>query len=256
MSLKADFLNRLKRVNDRVDLLINGYVRLNTVSIVPYGIVQICILYFMLIEEWDVNNKGTFMKISGLNNQICECTNPEQDPGHNYNSVLGTVQVTSGKHHWKFKISKLDKIKAYWRIVVGIIKINEVNDEELGQILNQALSKHAKAYGAVVNYDNNSSFKTKPLKKHNSIHQEYEVKRYGQCCENVGDVIDMYLDLDNFTLSYTIKGVNYGNAFDNIDKAKYKMIMTLSRIGTAVELVSYQEIDEIPTELNDKDTDT
>ena len=41
------------------------------------------------------------------------------------------------------------------------------------------------------------------------------------------------------------KGVNYGNAYDKIDNAEYKMIMPLSRIGTVVEFVSYHKITEI-----------
>ena len=249
MSLKADFLNRLKRVNGRDDLLITGYVRLHAVSIVPYEIVQICILYFMLIEGWDVKNKGKFMEISGQNKQICECTNPEKNAGHNYNSILGTVQVNSGKHHWKFKITKLDKMDAWWRITIGVIKINEVDDKQLDDILNNTLVKHSKAYGAVINFNNNAAFKTGPPKEP-VPYKDSEQSNYGKCCRKVGDVIDMYLDLDNLTLSYTIKGVNYGNAYNDIDKAEYKMIMTLSRIGTAVELVSYQEIHEIPTEKN------
>ena len=250
MSLKAAFLDRLKRVNKDVDLLISGYVRLNTQSIVPYGIVQIVIVYFMVIEEWDIKNKGKFMEVSGINNQICECTNPEEKPGSNYNSVLGIMQVNSGKHHWKFKITKLDEMKAFWRIVIGIIMINKVDDNQLKNILKADLSKHGKAYGAVVNYENKDSYKTKPMFFHA---WDYEVTEYGECCKNVGDVIDMYLDLDNYTLSYAIKGVNYGNAFEDIDKTEYKMILTLSRIGTAVELVLYEEIDEIPSKKHQED---
>ena len=248
MSLTTEVIERLKGARINVQLLIAGFVRLNSVGIVPFAIIQICIAYFMCLEEWDINHKGKFMEVSGIQNQLCECMDPETDPGSNYNSVLGIVKVNSGKHHWKFKITKLDKIKAYWRIVIGVIKINKLNTKELNDMLN--MCRYRDAYGLVINSDNRCSWRVTP-------DGDYVDTPYSEYCKDVGDVIDMYLDLDNWTLSYGMKGVKYENIYEKIDKAEYKMIMTLSRIGTAVELVSYQQIDKIPqsykklTEMNE-----
>ena len=69
----------------------------------------------------------------------------------------------------------------------------------------------------------------------------------------VGDIVDMYLDLDNNKLCFTSNGKNYVHIFDGtkydkseIEAAEYKLAMTLSREVTVVELVSYEEICEIP----------
>ena len=67
----------------------------------------------------------------------------------------------------------------------------------------------------------------------------------------------MYLDLDNQTLSFVINHVNYGYVYKGhkyndteykIDKTEYKVGVTLSREGIAIEMVTYQQIDQIPNQ--------
>ena len=245
MSLNVDLIQKLKRIHQRDERLISGYVRLNALMIIPYGIIQICIAYFIHLEEWDINNKGKFLEISGMHNEICECINPTTTASNNYQSVLGINKIDSGKHHWKFKITKLDEIFAYCRILIGVIKINKINEEQLKTIIDSYISCHDHYFGvgtnvscksidiALINPDQTGNFmdidygiKDKPIK--------------------VGDIIDMYLDLDNLKMSFGVNGVNYGSAYDNMEKTEYKMGITLSRIGTAIELLSYHEVDEIP----------
>ena len=72
MSLSAEIINRLKKIHPKDESLINGFVRANSIMIVPYAIIQICIAYFVCMDESDVNKKGKDLEISGMRNQICE----------------------------------------------------------------------------------------------------------------------------------------------------------------------------------------
>ena len=245
MSLSAKMIERIKKGGPKDELLISGYVRTNSLMSIPYALIQICIAYFLCIEEWDVKNKGKHLKISGIYDQICECTNPEQTTWMNYQSVLGTLRVDSGKHHWKFKITKLDHVvDAYWRIIIGVIKIDRFSQEDVKKVLESYLGDCCKMYGFVPNRRNNDSCSIDPYSGDSPL------KAYTDCCKDVGDIIDMYLDIDNQRLCFVLKGKNHGDVYKEngikIDKTAYKMGMTLSCIGTAVELVSYDQIEEIP----------
>ena len=93
---------------------------------VRFGWLMICIAFFMCIDEWDVNNKGKWFEISGHYNQICECTNPKENPAESYQTIFGTLSVSTGKHHWKFKIANMDLTKrAYVRFHFGIVMMNK-----------------------------------------------------------------------------------------------------------------------------------
>ena len=220
------------------ELLISGYVRSNSQSFVPFAIIQICMVYFICIEEWDIKNKGKHMEISGESNEKCEITHAVK--GSRYQSVLGITKVDKGKHHWKFKIMKFASNMGSWRIVIGITKIDKLDDEKLKKLFDSYISCNHASYGLVVNCGNTRSFLV------SKTSAGYPGKDYGKVCNKDGDVIDMYLDLDNMILRFGINGLVYGNAYDKIEKTAYKMVMTLNQAGTVIELISYQEIDNMP----------
>ena len=48
----------------------------------------------------------------------------------------------------------------------------------------------------------------------------------------------MSLDLENFTLSYKINGNNYGIAFNNIERCKYRLFVSFYHgEGTKLQLI-------------------
>ena len=246
MSLSTKLLQRLKRVNEKEELLTCGYIRYISMACIPYEIIQICIAFFMSVDEWDIKNKGKYLEISGIHNQIVECTNPDRYPGTNYQTVLGTLTVESGKHHWKFKITKIDLDKeAYWRIAIGIVKINAMNESDLRNVFESYLSAARNVYGVVVNNGDRTSWRISPDRAGGALGLFVQ----NVCCKNVGDTFDVWLDIDNKRLCVGMKGNNYGDVYDDtikIEKTKYKIGMSLSRMGTAVELVCYEQIDQLP----------
>ena len=251
MSLPLERLNKARKENE---LLAYGFVRSNSTNIIPVELVKICLLFFMSMDGWDIENKAKWLEISGTFNEIVECASSEEDTDTKYQSIFGTLSVCSGKHHWKFKITKInltygDCIK----IAIGNVKINELVEQDLNTMNNSYLSGE---HGIFANVWDDTSFVMDSTSGGTSMHD------YGKCCKEVGDEIDMYLDLDNLKLSFAINGHNYGHIYSryhdgqqeekenddkyNIFKTEYKMGLTLSREGTGIELVSYQPIDIMP----------
>ena len=64
MSLKADTVERLKRIDPNDELLTSGYARKNALIDIPFEIIQICIAFLLNVDEWNENNKGKHLKIS------------------------------------------------------------------------------------------------------------------------------------------------------------------------------------------------
>ena len=65
MSLSLAIVERLKLVPRETTMLVSGYYRMNSLSDIPYGIIQICIAFLLSIDQWDSNNKGKHLEISG-----------------------------------------------------------------------------------------------------------------------------------------------------------------------------------------------
>ena len=248
MSLNKSVIERLKCISPKNELLAHGYIRLNALMDIPSAIIQICMAFLLCFDEWDINCKGKHLEISGINNEIVECTNPDQNLGANYQTVLGKLCVSSGKHHWRFKIIKIDlSTEVYGRIIIGVIKVKTLNDENLKKLVETYFSALDNTYGFIANFKDALSYRINP-KMGGSV-----LGDYGICCKQMGDIIDMYLDIDNQLMSFAVNEKNYGYVYHGykdlnhkIEKVEYKMGLSSSRKDIAIELVSYEEIDEIP----------
>ena len=71
MSLSVETVEKLRRVRAADELLASGFIRLNSMIDIPYVIIQICIAFMMRLEEWDPENEGQYLLLSGRYNQIC-----------------------------------------------------------------------------------------------------------------------------------------------------------------------------------------
>ena len=49
----------------------------------------------------------------------------------------------------------------------------------------------------------------------------------------------MILDLSALTLSYRVNGVDQGIAFENIERTKYRAVVSVFEMGDSVKLISY-----------------
>ena len=70
MSLPLERLNKARKENE---LLAYGFVRSNSTNIIPVELVKICLLFFMSMDRWDIENKSKWVEISGTLNEIVEC---------------------------------------------------------------------------------------------------------------------------------------------------------------------------------------
>ena len=250
MSLDSAEIERLKKAKQTDILLVFGYIRNNSTLDIPFGIIQICLLYYLYVECWDVKMKGNGFKISGKNHEVCECMNHEEEHRKCCQAILGILSVNTGKHHWKFKISKIDLSKpTYTRIAIGIIKMDGLNEQELsgGIGYDKLHLVFDRFYGFAVctNRDSSSELMNPNLPGTFAGHTK------DICCNEVGDIIDMYLDLDNQQLHFGLKGQMFNDVYGKdpsiiIEQTDYKMGMIMARSGTAIQLISYQPIDAIP----------
>lgn len=240
------------------ELLINGYIRLYALLIfIPIDIREILISYILKIDEWDIRNKGKYIKVSGKYNQIVECTNPQSG----YQTILGCLPINSGKHNWKFKVIQLDFGQEFaYRITVGVVKIDGLdqnNEEWKNKLFEGCIAEFNGAYGVAV-YIENNVYDSCVLHPYNEMALK---PMMGRCCDSVGDVFDIYVDLDNGQFAWSINGIYYGDVYGDyvkrgfwngkewtnvMEKGVYKMAMSLSCRGTAIQLMSYQELDTMP----------
>lgn len=245
MSLKTRSNGYIKK-----ELLAHGYIRLYVTISIPIEIIQIIVNDILNVEQWDIKHKGQYIKLSGEYNEIIECTHPHPTAHMTYQTILGSLSVDSGKHHWKFRIKNLVDINSYsYRITVGMIKIDELNQDDGWEkaLLSGCIASFEGAYGVVINKSNGGSSILHPYSPSALIRLEV-------CCDLIQDIFDMYLDLDNLKFGFSIAGIYHRDAYYNygrdegikIEKGKYKMAVSLSCKGTALELVSYEEIDQMP----------
>ena len=52
----------------------------------------------------------------------------------------------------------------------------------------------------------------------------------------------MILDLNNYTLSYTLNGENQGIAFKNIEQTEYRAAVTLYAANDKISLLSFETL--------------
>ena len=62
-------------------------------------------------------------------------------------------------------------------------------------------------------------------------------KEYGEKCGKEGDIIDVYLDLEKYTLSFGVNGTDYGIAHKLNQNKEYRLALSLV-IGRRVKLIS------------------
>ena len=62
-------------------------------------------------------------------------------------------------------------------------------------------------------------------------------KSYGREFNKVGDIMEMILDLQNYTLRYIVNGVDCGIAFENIEKCDYRLGVNLFGLNNELQLL-------------------
>ena len=241
-----------KHVRPADEHLVSGYIRTNSERRIATAIVRVCTAFFVCIEEWDRDHKGSEMEIHGDCNDVCESTRNTEDKASNYQTVYGRLRVKKGVHRWTRKLTKNGFGEGYWRIVIGVIGAREMTQAATDRLKCIALAKNVFVsqnvmpglymYGFVANNQNDP--------RQHSLTTSHERKnvfvkghaRYGISCTEAGDVIEMRLDLNEMKLALSINGVDHGYTFKDMERGEYRLALTLGAVGIGFQIVSYEKV--------------
>lgn len=174
-------------------------------------------------DFWDIETKGDNIKINKENKTVI-CNEIQS---YCYRSAFGHNIYNKGSHHWKLKIIQCNDGYCAWNMLIGIMKIGK---QIKSFPRNSHFTSNDNGYGFIGNLAHLTNAKDGG---HGSD------RKYGQKFINNGDIIDVYLDLDKFTLSYKINSVNYGIAFDNLEKTKYCLAVTFCGNNNQLKMLKY-----------------
>ena len=181
---------------------------------IPPLINHVCLVFYGSSDEWDPEYIPNKMKLE--DNCITYIHGY-----HRYVSAFGKAIVSKGKFHWKFMVEKVqDK---GWYIVIGIWKTKSEDHPPKDTYFTHLGYKSGYAFvaddGKLVTESGGGSS-----------------KEYGVSCK-AGDIIDMFLDLDALTLSFSINDIDYGVAFKNIENTSYRMALDMQQKGDCLRLL-------------------
>ena len=232
----------LKRVNIKDEYTVVGYIRNESIQDIPYGIIQICILFFVCFEQWSQQYKGNRITING---SIATITVGPTGSSTSLQSIVGqNVIKQSGIHHWKFKILEI-KSTVYWKLVMGIVNVDNVNDDTLKNWMKTYLSAwDSKVYIYITTYGSKETVEG-GRKMQNCDKTATRSDSYGIHCDD-GYIIDMYFDLDEAKLAFCVNNKYQGIAFKNIKGREWRMGASMSGTETSLQLVSYEQLNEFP----------
>ncbi len=216
---------------------VNGYIRKiepNIFSLnIPMVVNDLCIKYYHISKDrFDPILHGKDITVS--DNKITFKISNKFEYS-NSSAFLSNI-VSNGKHQWKFKI--VNK-KTYPYIGVRPNK-TDPNDNELND--NNELNQCVRGYGLFGLWYPRYYGLLRGLKYNDSRTLFCVNKKYCPTRKNDGDIIDMYLDLNKFELSFVINNKHYGKAFD-VDKTSYRAVCShwgFRRNPKSFELLFYK----------------
>ena len=127
--------------------------------------------------------------------------------------------VSKGKHHWKFKI---------WRLNGSTLAIGVWDNKyNLDQVFNEYLFRVQDALYCV-NFN------------HQVTEGQNKQIRYGKYLLANRAIIDMYLDLDTLDLSFAIDNTHFGTAYKIRKGASYRACVCMMSDEAKLELLMYQ----------------
>ena len=214
----------IKKIDTRTKHLLYGFIH-NTQTLLPTNnayynipdlIVHLCLMFYYIKECWDpiwCIDIGNFI----VNKN--EITKKKSLMG--YKSAFLSQIVSKGIHHWRFKII----IRGGGNnIDIGICKTSKVNSE------------NANAY-----------FTKTPGDGYAYICTQGSLNGYGKqkpllplCKQN--DIIDMFVDLNTYQISYAINHGLKVLAFANIAKDEYRAAISMCNLEDTIQLLLYEQL--------------
>merc|ERR1712228_11418 len=206
---------RIKTANKRIRYSVYGYVRVNKYMLeIPESVIDIVLCFYYLIDEWDKKNLNSAVTSILLKNENCVQLGPVNSLESG--SAYLTNIVSEGVFSWRFKI-----IQACNEMNFGIT--NNIKASTLNRFFVDYDSGYA---WEAVHYEEGGYLMDPKMIRHQKL------KQYGPRCKN-GDVVEMILDLEQMTLRYKVNDIDYGVAFENIEKTQYKAAIFMYVYGKA-----------------------
>ena len=238
-------LSWIEKIKQKDGIAVDGYIREcnktmfgnnNVASFyddIPDVINILCLEYYHMTRDRfhpDLHTK--FAKITQDSAKI----DSAQSFGKDGSALLSNI-VSSGIHHWRFKVCGYEVNDI---IYIGVYKVNE---EYIAEHQNANVAQHftyAVYYHGYPEYQKTSyavNFKSGQVR--GDIEQQKKQEKYCDECQE-GDIIDMYLDLHAYELKYSINDKDFGDAGFEIGRTQYRAGVCLYGKGAEVQLLLYE----------------
>eukprot|EP01084_Bolivina_argentea_P026103 48492_1 len=203
------------------ELLVTGYIRKESMNLnigMASDIIGVCLLFYHIEIYWIevsqdtriINDEQTIIE------QICR-----------YGSSYGSVLMPSTNN---------DKIYEY-----SVVLKTDCHSLTIGIAEDISINKYLNTWFWGKEDTKNYAFACWDNKIHSWETGCYNGFEYGCKCEKKGDIVTVIYDSKLGTLSFTVNGKQFGNAFDNIYKQEYlcyRIAVDLAGSGDSIELVS------------------
>ena len=188
--------DKLERIDQSRKDTVSGFIRCATNKHIPEEIIHICMLFYALVDRFDPKFiDSEILKLYEETQSVLRFS------CHGQTNVYLTNIVDSGHHKWTFRIVKRTSLMAIgiWRVQTNVsppIKYYFTDGYDDG-------------YAYILSYGKSSAI--------NGGHSD---KNYGVKV-NDGDMVEMILDFDESSLSFTVNGIDYGKSHD-VKLGKYR----------------------------------
>eukprot|EP01084_Bolivina_argentea_P019532 36303_1 len=197
--------------------LVNGYYRSNnTQCLAEIYISELTISYLWILESFCSHMHGNHYLISGIGSVCTRTSRFNVQPVFGENIVSSSNVSSDNYYHWRFKVLSDKTMATPKTCMIGVVKNRMMrwdpyyikNNEDVFLFYNDATTSHSS-------------------------------DKYGFKWNKPNCIIDMFLDLNEGQLCYTVNDQHCGVAFEHMDTTcAYKMAVVLA-MGQAIELMSY-----------------
>ena len=188
------------------DILVCGYIREKSEQYrlsIPGDINSICFLFWLIkvCDQWDSKYASKYIKIDG---HVVESIKDVQ-----YTSVYGCHCIDKGTHTWEMEVNQIGG----QFLLIGLIE-DEPNILEKSK----KSAEYVRGHGCVLYINDGKFYRGSTTSGNPYISTSvFGSKNYR---------IQMTLDMDNHKLCYAVNGKDYGVATNELDKQRYRMVVT------------------------------
>ena len=197
----------------RRELLVWGYIRqlekIHNDMNIPIEINDIIYLFQRIYDQWDKKYSNEHIMIDQEKSMITF----NAPNNHEFVTAFGSHSVSKGIFKWKIKLlSFVNNGLHGGSPFVGIIEDKE-------ELVQSSQSGDWDGYGYQFCGGSGNLYSEWAYRENKAID-------YGCKWKEEGDVIEMILDLDDYTLSFSVNGEGFGVAFKNIMDTNYRLVLS------------------------------